>query len=627
VDIYKDGKQYMSFGTELFTPHNNVENNVLSIVDNANLTLDDHYLTIGGSFERQYFLNQYLRYPYGYYRYASMEDFMNGAQPLTYGLTYGYNGKDAPGSELAFGMFGWYAQDEWSLSDAFRLTYGLRLDLPVALNSLGSNPAISALTFAGGRKIDVSQWPTFSWQVSPRVGFRWDVKKDRSILINGGTGLFTGSLPFVWFTNQVTNSGLLQNTLDPLTNLPEGFPFEPNYKDLMAKYPNLFPSRPSTKAPGSICVVDPDFKMPQVWRSSLGADIQLPLGFLLSLNALYTRDVYNVTQVNLNEKAPTGHFTGKDDRAFYTMRDAKNRDNRINTGVSSAMMLTNGHEKGYQYSLNAVLTKRFEHGFYGMISYTYTDARDLTANPGSTASSAWSSNTAVGSLNDPGLSYSSFAVPHRIVANLSYEINYANHWKTTLGLFYSGSNTGRMSYTVSNDLNGDGYSSDLLYVPASKDALLFTDQVNKAGEVTYSKEQQATDFWNYVQGNSYLRKHEGKYVKRYGDLQPWLNRFDFKVTQDFYLNLGKRRYGLQASLDILNVGNLLNSSWGIYKQNGLASYNNIRPLTYKGLTADNQPIYQVNAASSEQFKTNSEWSPTVTTNSTWGMLLGLKVLF
>lgn len=635
VDIYKDGTQYMSFGTELFTPHNDVQNNVLSFVDNATLTLNNHYITVGGSFEKQYFLNSYLRYGYGYYRYASMEDFMNNAKPTTFGITYGYNGEDASGAELNFGTMSFYAQDEWSISDVFRLTYGLRMDLPIALNSLPSNKAIGDLTFADGRKIDVSRWPISKWLYSPRVGFRWDVKNDRSVIINGGTGMFTGNLPFVWFTNQPTNSGVLQNTLDPLTSIPDGFGFFPNYKDALAKFPGTFPSVPAERAPGAICFVDPDFKMPQVWRSSLGADIQLPLNFMLSLNALYTRDIYNVTQVNVNEKAPTDRFNGNDNRWYYP-----EQDNRINKGVSSAMMLTNGDEKGYQYSLNAVLTKKFEYGFYGMLSYTYSAAKDLTANPGSSASSAWSSNVAVNSLNDPGLSYSSFAVPHRLVANVSYEIEYLNHLKTTFSLFYTGYNTGRLSYisgltaaTPPKDLNGDGNASDLLYVPASKDELVFADIVSSSKEVTYSKEAQANDFWNYIEGNDYLKSRKGKYVERYGDLKPWINRFDFKVTQDFFANLAGKRYAVQASLDILNVGNMLNSAWGIYKQSGLANYDNIRPLRFYGVTDDKRPIYQVYANNTEDFQKKSAWvgdlstSSTLSTNSTWSMLLGLKVNF
>ena len=622
VDIYNGGKQYMSFGTELFTPNNNVVNNVLSFIDNVSLTLNNHYLTMGASFEKQYFLNSYLRYPYGYYRYASMADFMNNAQPTAYSLTYGYNGNDAPGASLNFGLGGLYAQDEWYVTDAFRLTYGLRLDVPMYLDNMTANPAIQALTFADNRTIDVSQWPSTKVLMSPRLGFRWDVKNDRSIVINGGTGIFTGQLPFVWFTNQPTNAGTIQNTVDLSGANLNNVRFQKDYKTIVAANPALFPSTPSATAPGNIAFVDPSFKMPQVWRSSLGADFVLPYGFDLNLNGLYTRDIYNVVQINVNEKAATAQLAGNDNRYYYPTGTST----KINPAVSTAMMLTNGKEKGYQYSFNATLSKRIIAGFSGFISYTYTGAKDLTANPGSSASSAWSSNVAINSLNEPGLSNSNFAVPHRIISNISYELELFNHSKTTFSLFYSGYNTGRISYTLSNDLNKDGYSSDLMYIPASKAELNFAD-IAVSGVVKYSKADQANDFWNYIEGNSYLKKHEGKYVDRYGDLRPWLNRFDFKVTQDFYATLGNRKYGIQLSLDILNVGNMLNSKWGAYKTMGILSYDNVRPIKVASIAANGIPTYQLNATDASNFANNNSWKYDVSTSSTWGMMLGAKVTF
>src|SRR3712207_5541723 len=199
VDIYKDNKQYMTLGTELFTPFNNVENNVFTITDNVTINKRNHLITAGATFERQYFMNSYLRAPYGYYRYASMADFMENKLPTLYGITYGYHGKDAPGAELTFGMLGAYAQDEYSITPNFKLTYGLRFDLPIYFDDMAENEAIKKESF-NNTHVDVSKWPKSKLLVSPRLGFNWDVKGDRSIVLTGGTGLFTGLLPFVWFT-------------------------------------------------------------------------------------------------------------------------------------------------------------------------------------------------------------------------------------------------------------------------------------------------------------------------------------------------------------------------------------------------------------------------------------------
>jgi hypothetical protein len=290
------------------------------------------------------------------------------------------------------------------------------------------------------------------------------------------------------------------------------------------------------------------------------------------------------------------------------------------------MMLTNGKEKGYQYSLNASLSKRFFEGFTGMISYTYTDAKDLTANPGSSASSAWSSNVAVGSLNDPGLSYSAFTVPHRIVSSLSYELDLFDVSKTTFSLFYSGYNTGRLSYTGSNDLNWDGNTSDLLYIPASADELTFKD-ITSGATVTYAAADQKADFWAYVNKNEYLSSRKGQYAERYGDLRPWLNRFDFKIAERFDVKVAERKYGIELSLNMLNVGNMINPSWGTYKTMGVLSYDNVQLLKLSTISSAGVPTYQLNAANATVFASNTQWKYNVSTSSTWGMILGFKVIF
>lgn len=623
VDIYKDGKQYMTLGTEIFTPFNDVTNNVFSIIDNVNISLGNHYFTVGASFERQYFKNSYLRGPLGYYRYNSIEDFMSDAKPALYAITYGYGGKDSPGSELTFGMTGVYAQDDWAITPNFKLTYGMRLDMPIYFNDLQENTAILAEEFVENTHVDVSKWPKTQVLFSPRIGFKWDIQGDRSIVLNGGTGIFTGLLPFVWFTNQPSNSGLIQNMVEYVGDeIPKEFTFDPNYKNTLAKYPDLFPSQASESVPGVIAYVDPKFKMPQVWRSNVNMDVQLPHNFMLSVGAMYTRDIYNVVQYNMNEAIPTGTYAEQPGRTYW----AKNQY-RYNPEANVVVKLSNGNKKGYQYSFNAVVTKKLENGFSGMIGYTYTMAKDVTANPGSAPNSAWQNNVSINSLNDPGLSYSLFSVPSRFMGNIVYELEYAKYMKTTFSLFYTGYQMGRYSYTYYNDMNGDGNSSDLIYIPATKEEMTFVDIKDKdTKEVVYSSIDQLNDFWEYVENDSYLKNRIGKYTERNGALMPWIHRFDFKVAQDFVAKLGQRKYGIQVSLDILNVGNLLNSKWGAYRNCGVKSYDNVRIV--KTASSIGSPLtYQLNAQNHNDFVEKTTWNYTNSTVSAWSMQLGVKLSF
>lgn len=640
VDIYKDGKQYMSFGYELFTYNNDVVNNTFNITNNVSVNLGKHTMTAGVSFDRMYFKNSYLRYALSYYRYASMEAFMNNEAPTALGLTYGYNGNEAPGAELTFGMGALYVQDEFKVNENFKVTGGLRLERPFYFDDLKGNNAIKELSFRDGMQLDVSQWPDAKFMLLPRVGFNWDINGDRSMVLRGGTGLFSGLLPFVWYTNQPTNSGVIQNTVE-ITNTATlaNIRFEENWRDQVAANPSLFPSTPVEKAPGTINVVSPDFKLPRVWRSTLGFDYELPYDMTFTVEGMYSKDIYAIVQQNVNEKvlnstdAPV--FSGSDDRNHwftnlpnddtYVIYKNMKKDNRINSGISNAMVLDNTR-KGYQYSLMAQLTKKFSYGISGMVAYTYSMAKDMTSNPGSSANSAWSSNVAVNSLNDPGMSFSGFNVPHRLVGAVTYRAEYFNHLATSFSLFYSGSHQGRMSYVYGNDMNGDGNSSDLMYIPKTKDELIFTDIVSN-GNVVATAAQQSEAFWNYVQNDDYLSENKGKYAERFGKLEPWRNRFDMKISQEVFSNLGASRKGvLTVSLDILNVGNLLNKDWGSYQYFGLSSYDNIKLLKVAGYQ-NGQPVYQLNASNIDYFKENARFVDNVSTSSTWGMMLGIKLSF
>ncbi len=623
VDIWVGGDQYMSFGYELFSFNNDVTNKTLSIVDNLTINLDNHTITAGASFDRMFFRNSYIREGTSYYRYGSVDAFINGDDPIGFGVTYGYNGEDAPGAYATFGFASIYAQDEWAVIPKLKLTYGLRLELPMYLDKMVDNPAISALTFADGQTIDVSTWPDPQAVISPRLGFNYDVKGDRSLQVRGGSGIFTGLLPFVWFTNQPTNSGTIQSpeigwsTTSGAANLV-GLNFNPDYKAFIASNPTLFPQSPSTLPNNSaIAMVSKDFKFPQIWRSNLGVDVELPWSMVFTGEVMFSKDINGVRQENINQTAPTDNMAGPDNRLYWLTTA-----NKVVSTISNAMVLKNTDE-GYQYSLTAQLTKNFSKGLSGMFAYTYTMAKDISANPGSAAYSAYSSNTSVGNLNNPELSFSNFATPHKLIGNVSYRIEYAKMFATTISLVYQGYQTGHWSYIYSNDLNGDGMSSDLMYVPAS------ATEINFGAAAGMTAQEQQDAFWAYVERNEYLNDHKGKYVERYGELQPWIHRFDAKLLQDVFTNFGTdRKYTLQFSLDFLNIGNLLNDSWGTYTYNPLASYENVRPLSYltRG-TATTEPVYRLNATSVADFEAKTTLSKSISTASTWGCLLGIRLIF
>ena len=297
--------------------------------------------------------------------------------------------------------------------------------------------------------MDTGSWPEPSLTISPRFGFNYDVKGDRSLQIRGGTGLFTGLLPFVWFTNQPTNSGMIQvpeigwGTQGGQANLV-GMTFNPDYKAVIASDPARFPQTPGVLPNNAgLAQVGKDFKLPQIWRSNVAVDVELPWSMVFTAEAIYSKDINAIVQQNINEAPYTGTLAGPDNRPYWSSSTLA----KVNTAISNAMELTNASE-GYQYSITGQLTKNFSNGLSGMFAYTFTEAKDLTSNPGSAAASAFSSNTSVYSLNNPGLSWSNFATPHKLIGNVSYRVEYAKNLATTISLVYQGYQQGRWSYKI-----------------------------------------------------------------------------------------------------------------------------------------------------------------------------------
>jgi outer membrane receptor for ferrienterochelin and colicin len=614
VDIWEGGDPYTSFGYELYSYNTDLKNNTFSVIDNFSIYLSDHTLTAGLAYEQMYFGNAYMMFGNGYYRYNSVDAFLNDEAPAVYAMTYGLNGQTTPYSELSFGVGAFYLQDEWQVLHNLKLTGGIRFELPLYLNNLQPNQPIADLTFGGGYKMDMGAWPKQQLLISPRVAFNWDVRGDGQYKIRGGTGIFTGRIPFVWFVNQPTNAGNLQYT-KILTNaaVPADMRFNPNIYGQIDQYPHLF-SNP-TSASSMPVEVRKNFNMPQVWRTSLAADIKLPAGFTFTVEGLYTKDMNAVLLENVNEALPNATFSGSDNRPRYD-----GIPYRINSDISSAMVLGNTN-KGYQYSITAQLVKEFDRGFSGMVAYTFSEAKDMTNSPGDQAASIWSSNVAVGSLNDPGLSYSAFSVPHRIIAALSQRFSYAKSFlATTVSLFYEGAPQGRLNYIYSNDMNGDGNSSDLMYIPKDENDITF---VPKNG---MTAKEQSDAFFKFLEQDDYLLTHKGEYAQRFGAVMPWAHRFNVKLTQDFILNRA-RQTKIQLTLDVLNLGNLLNSSWGVSSAQIVGTNNNAPLLAYAGVDATtNRPTFTLPVDNLADYYT-ATYKNVLSYASTWSMQLGVRFVF
>jgi len=632
IDIRNDDGSvvlpYISLGYELFTWNNAVHNTHISVKDDLTYYAGNHKITAGASYEYQMADNSYMRNGTGYYRYYSMDDFLKGAAPEVVCLTYGYDGEANPAARVQFHKAGIYAQDEWQATDRFKLTAGLRLDgLFFDNQDLMTNAAIKALTYkvdGKDRNIDTGKWPTASITASPRVGFTWNVLGDNSLKVRGGTGLFSGRLPLVFFTNMPTNSGMVQYQ----AKLNEGNADMSQFaggilkrEDLLNKlvsmgYPNTISPEDGT-VPSEISAVDPKFKMPQVWKTSVALDYSFPTSFPFSISAegIFNKTVNGVV-IRDWSVLPVDGFTrlnGVDNRPIYQefkqtyFNEAKGKVENL----PAAYVLENTN-RGYGYSASVTINMAPVEGLNLMAAYTHTASKELTGMPGSNASSVLNYIGTINGPNDPGLHNSEYVIPDRVVASATYNDKSGNHFS----LIYEAKRGGiNYSYMTANDMNGDGYNYDLIYIP--------TDKQVADGDFRFVSEDDAKRFMDYVHGDKYLSKNQGKYAETYSVYSPWLHRLDFSYKHDFKVRIGKSTNTLQLNLDVKNLLNLFNSSWGVSKYMN-PDLGEGRILKYEGYDAEGYATFSTPAAVNGNVE---RWHRSHTLGNCWYASIGIKYMF
>ena len=634
IDILKDDNNYISLGYELFTWNNAVHNTVANVKDDLTWYAGKHKVTGGVNFEYQMADNQYMRNGTGYYRYTSLDDFLSGAAPEIVDLTYGYDGEKAPAARVQFYKAGLYVQDEWSISDRFKLTYGTRLDGLFFDNSdLMTNNAILALKYYPAShnyqetSIDTGKWPTSKVTVSPRIGFSWDVLGNRKVKVRGGTGLFSGRLPLVFFTNMPTNGGLVQYqaqinaknakakgfTMDEFAG---GLVTDSNGKAtvdaLLNKLHGLgYPSTVSPKdgsVPSSISAVDPNFKMPQVWKTSLALDVTFPVSFPLTLTAegIFNKTI-NAVSISDWSMANVGGFArvnGADNRPIYP--------SDFRGGRTKAFVLENT-PKGYGWSANVQLNMQPIESLSLMAAYTHTVSKEITGMPGSAAESAFTYVSTSEGPNYIPLHNSQYVTPDRVVASLTHHDQSGNHYSLIYESWRGGYN---YSYMLTNDMNGDGYAYDAVYIP--------TDAEVSGNQFRFVSKDDADRFMAFVHKDPYLSKHQGEYAEAYSLYSPWVHRFDISYKHDFTVKIGNTRNTLQLSADIKNFLNLFNSSWGVAKYLNPAIGSEARILKYEGVDGDGFATFSTPAAISGSVDT---FAPYHALSQCWYASIGIKYLF
>ena len=630
VDILKNGSYYMGFGPDPFTEGNLRQVKTFVATDEATWFMGIQNFTAGLQFETNKATNGFGAASAGYYVFESMDDFMNGKAPRSYGVTFPMDGSGQFLATMKYNQFSAYVQDQVNFSDRFRLTAGLRFELPIYPELENNyNKAFAAMKWKNDAGVEsqysTDQLPDAPLTVSPRVGFNWDILGNHKLVLRGGTGYFIGRLPFVWLVSAVGNAGCGQYTYYYNTPSDKGATYkmdkfyqsrEDQLKVLQQQ--GLAVNREDAAAPSTPTIIDKDLKMNATWKTSLALDAKLPYDIDFSLEGIYSREFNPATVINLDR-----YWDGK---SYTELAPGDKRKWYSRNSYSNPYMITNAGHKAYYYSITASLAKKFAFGLNLSASYTYSKAKSYGDGVGDQVSSAYYNNRySVNGNNDMELGYGTYVAPNRLLISASYKKDYGKNFGSEVGLIYEGMNMGyadgysctRYTYQLTGNVVNDYGSNGLVYIPASREAL---DKWNFKDNGKYTAEQQKDDFWAYINQDDYLKNHKGEYAERGGAVMPWHHQLDFKFNQNFYLNVAGQKNTLQFGVDIKNLANLLNNSWGLYK-----TVNNTKLLKY---TAGKD-----GAAGSFQFQKNGKdvLSKTYTNltsfNSTYSIQFSIRYIF
>jgi hypothetical protein len=556
-DVAQKATISYNLGSEFSSEANSLNQTVFTVTDNFTLYKGKHTLTFGTNDEFFKSSNVFLQAFYGAYTYNlgssstnNITNWMTNTGMTQYQIGYGTAGRgDKSPAILQSAQLSAYAQDVWAASKNFKLTYGLRVDLPYISNNPPANASFDSAFSAMG--VSTEQMPKRKLMYSPRVGFNWNVE-DEGVQIRGGLGIFTGRVPFVWISNQFSNTGVTTKNLTFTTAAiaTNGIKYTFNPSD-----PQLGAFIPGSTSPTAtvINVIDKDFKYPQIFRANIAADKKLGGGFISTFEVLFTKNLNNPFYTNLNQSA-NGESTvtlGPTTRPYWTKQT-------VNPNFAQVLKMGNTSQ-GFTYNFTAQIQKTYSKGWAASLAYNYGLGQSLNDLPSSVANSNWTGVTTVNGLNKLDLSPSNFDVGSRVSGFLTKEFKYLNHLATTITLFYNGQSGQRLSYlygtTGSKNITGETNSTvSLVYIPANFSEANLAD--NASTGVTAS--QQWANYQLFASSNPYLQKHAGQNAQRNGDRLPWENHFDVRLAQDFLF----KNHKLQVFFDVVNVGNLLNKDWG-----------------------------------------------------------------
>ncbi|MEO5624413.1 MAG: carboxypeptidase regulatory-like domain-containing protein [Dokdonella sp.] len=581
-------------------------------------TIGNHSIKGGFDYASSDIYNLFGRTQFGSYLFWGLDNFAAGnyRQFDLYRPAAGLSINDVA-ARWKYQQWGVFLQDTWQVNDILSVQYGVRTDIPQVDDAPRYNPAFQT-AFGIPNNSTINNAKLFE----PRVSFNLDLDGERTSQLRGGFGLFQSNPPTVWLTNPYQNNGLTTRVYscqpqasNTTCTQPPAFSPDPFHQGLP----------PAGSAQMAVDAIEPGFKLPSVWKTSLALDHKLPWWNLIASAEFEHLTTENgILYQNLNLGLPTGTLPDGRNTYFSNPTGAPGGSNRSrarsNPAFAQGVTLLRNTDKGSADSLTLSLKKPFDNNWSGNVAVTL--ARATEVNPGT--SSQATSNFSNSAWVNPGEDVTSPAngsIKQRLSASLTWQHNFFGDYATAVSAFYDGHTGNPYSWTFGNDANGDSYSgSDLAYIP-------------RVGDVAFTSTttaQQQQQFFDFIKANPYLRDHQGLDAGRNRANSPWVNEVDLSFRQEvpgFFPSGAKG----ELRFDIFNFMNLLNKDWGQQEYVGFP-YN--RTLAnYQGVGPDGHMIYSLPTDSHGNYQpgglTTYDAGRDIKTNvvSRWSMMITLRYTF
>lgn len=579
----------------------NTDFSTLQIADTYTFDSGQHHFTAGVFGQLHDVDYGFLSAWNGRWEYRSVDDFLNDRPARIRGV-YNINNNsfdfvsNRPSATIGVLEVAAFFQDNFRVNDKFEITAGIRLDGQYLTQPLPMSDEVRNTPEFSRFDNTISKVPQFN----PRFGFNYKIDEDGKFTIRGGTGLFSGRIPYLWFAYAEYISGTEYFNIDLRPN--EAVPLTENLEDLRSLQPNL----------SEINLLDPDFSLPRDWKTNIAFKAKLPNRWTIDIEGTYTEVVNGLLFQSINRQNNVGNFSGADNRPYFLETgDAI----KINPNFTNVFLLTNT-DKGFRYNLTFGLSKQAG-GYSGYLGYTYGMSKDISSTVRSSPAANFEWNQAL-IANDPSLSFSNFDLRHKFVSSHSYNFDIGQRSTGFISFLYNGRAGSPFSYVYRGDLNRDGSSrNDIIYVPRDASEINLIDIVDASGNVTISAAEQWQRLNAFIERDSYLRERRGQVAERNGARTPWNHELDMKI--EYSLNL-KNGDAISLSVDMLNVFNFINKDWGrlVFVPNVVNSSFSL--LDFRGIE-NNEPQFQFNITEGTE--------PYVTDlfNSRWRAQLGIKYSF